>query len=68
VVSMTDPYGRILGFLDRNRYLSTLWNRSAVYNIDTLPTPIEFEAYGLGVDNSLEYSIVCCDRKPRIRS
>jgi hypothetical protein len=22
VVSMTDPYGRILGFLDRNRYFS----------------------------------------------
>jgi hypothetical protein len=22
VVSVTDPYGRILGFLDRNRYFS----------------------------------------------
>jgi hypothetical protein len=23
VVSVTDPYGRILGFLDRSRYFST---------------------------------------------
>jgi hypothetical protein len=30
VVSVTDPYGRILGFLDRSRYFSILSSSSSI--------------------------------------
>jgi hypothetical protein len=42
MVSMTDPYGRILGFLDRNRYFffqvaAQLYSRGS---LDPVPDPL----------------------------
>jgi hypothetical protein len=37
VVSVTDPYGRILGFLDRSRYFSTKQLLSCTHEADWTP-------------------------------
>jgi hypothetical protein len=34
VVSVTDPYGRILGFLDRSRYFSIKWLFSCTHEAE----------------------------------
>jgi hypothetical protein len=37
VVSVTDPYGRILGFLDRNRYFSIKYLLSCTHEAEWTP-------------------------------
>jgi hypothetical protein len=37
VVSVTDPYGRILGFLDRTRYFSIKWLLSCTHETEWTP-------------------------------
>jgi hypothetical protein len=37
VVSVTDPYGRILGFLDRSRYFSIKWLLSFTHEAEWTP-------------------------------
>jgi hypothetical protein len=47
VVSVTDPYGRILGFLDRSRYFSIKWLLSCTHEAEWTPfqTPLLFFLY-----------------------
>jgi hypothetical protein len=37
VVSVTDPYGRILGFLDRSRYFSIKYLLSSTHEAERTP-------------------------------
>jgi hypothetical protein len=37
VVSVTDPYGRILGFLDRSRYFSFKWLLNCTHEAEWTP-------------------------------
>jgi hypothetical protein len=37
VVSVTNPYGRILGFLDRSRYFSIKWLLSCTHEAEWTP-------------------------------
>jgi hypothetical protein len=37
MVSMTDPYGRILGFLDRSRYISIKYLLSCTHKAEWTP-------------------------------
>jgi hypothetical protein len=37
VVSVTDPYGRIIDFLDRSRYLSIKWFLSCTHEAECTP-------------------------------
>jgi hypothetical protein len=37
VVSVTDPYGRILGFVDRSRYFSIKQLLSCIYEAEWTP-------------------------------
>jgi hypothetical protein len=37
VVSVTDPYGRILGFLDRSRYFSLKYLLSCTHEAECTP-------------------------------
>jgi hypothetical protein len=39
VVSVTDPYGRILGFLDRSRYFSIKQLLSCIHEAEWTPVP-----------------------------
>jgi hypothetical protein len=42
VVSVTDPYGRFLGFLDRSRYLSFMKLLSCTHEAEWTPFQIHY--------------------------
>jgi hypothetical protein len=46
VVSVTDPYGRILGFLDRSRYFSIKYLLSCTHEAEWTPFQTHYFSFG----------------------
>jgi hypothetical protein len=52
MVSVTDPYGRILGFLDRSRYFSIKYQLSSTKEaLDPVPDPLNFFLVVTGIES-----------------
>jgi hypothetical protein len=49
VVSVTDPYGRILGFLDRSRYFSSKWLFNCTHEAEWTPFQNHYFSENLAV-------------------
>jgi hypothetical protein len=54
VVSVTDPYGRVLDFLDRNRYFSSNWLLNCTQEAEWIPFQTHYFSENLvasGIDS-----------------